>query len=730
MQTLLQQEKTQSFSCLEAEMPYTTVRLDLSGAAMECVNYDGLDSTTIRDTIAEDSVATDIPQWNGSTPSGSGVIQPTDVNLYIMLREDAVQVISPEIMPKFLVLLEFRQEVQFNFTEQTFVETVGVVNGVFYSEFGLARDALAIERLRPPPGGVLDKSHFQVMIEANIVRVNVSTNNRLTRTGRAPRKGNTRDLVRIVAEQLTFQADLERLHPGQGEGAGGMDVRMSMQGLAARDCYSGLPDTYLVFVKKLRSRNPAEPVHLNFHVDDGSAPDGVLQVLTLDINNAMKVSWVPETVTEIMRIFNRGVDRLFTQTVDEDDQAPTRHDESPLSSPDRDAFPGNFLTEMDHLQGGTVLPIPGAGGAPLISAKTAPAPGRQDGRQVSWQATPSIREPFGAPGPSSERNPRVARPRSPGTRPPSLSQFIDTHGGSPETTPGKDSPRKQTNPTSGESRYVLHVAEAMFSFEYPVGVPGMGPDEERPLVAVMQLKDSTVDMKWDYTEGWQSVAVALNQVALSKTENDCRVDPTISFSSTIAVQYRGMIEPLQGDTAVKAGHAFETVVHVPPLRFVCTPSTAPLVEELYSYLFYSFLYPIVQYDGPPVIDKNASAGSNFMTVNITVENPRVLITGSSSRKGSYFFEAKLETLTVSSRLEAKRPRERSRRGASEIFSIDLKKFSLQHPGSGDVILAPMDIHTEYTQCFLAHPTGWTDMKVRVRCFLLCIYMPAIDRSLS
>ena len=246
----------------------------------------------------------------------------------------------------------------------------------------------------------------------------------------------------------------------------------------------------------------------------------------------------------------------------------------------------------------------------------------------------------------------------------------------------------------------------------------------------MQVKDSTVDLKWDFNESWQSVSVALNQVALSKTESECRVDPTISFSSTIAIEYRGMLEPLQGNAAVKAGHAFETSVHIPPLRFVCTPTSSPLVAELYSYMLYSFLYPIMQYDGEPVVDKTAPVESNFMTINITIENPRVLVTGASTRKGSYFFEAKLETLTVSSRLEAKRPRGekkqqrngggRSRRGIGEVFSIDLEKFSLSHPGSGDVILAPMDIHTEFTQCFLAHPTAWTDMSVA---------LPSIDINL-
>ena len=463
-------------------MPFTTVRIDPCGAAMECVNYEHLDSTTIRDVISEDSVATDIPQWDGTTPIGSALCQPTDLSLLIMLREDAVQVISPEIMPKFVVILEFRQDLQFDFTEETFVNTMGVFNGVLYSDFGDARDAKAIERTRPPPGGVLDKSHFQVLIEAKSLQVNVSTNAKKAAPGvaglRSPQKGNTRELVRVVAEQLTFQFDSERLHPGQV--AGGMDMRVSMQGLAARDCYSGLPDSFIVWVKKMRSRNPAEPVHLDFHVEgqdidpndpraltmDDSELDGVKRLLKVDVNNAMKVSWVPETIGEIMRIFNRGVDRLFTP-LDEEDQAVARHDDSPLSSPDRDAFPGNFLTEIDHLQGGG-LGIPAVGAPPVIGKPAS-------GRQVSWQTTPSIRGPFGGAGGSSERNPRVARPRSPGTRPPTLSRFIDAE--SLETTLEKDSPKRQPNPTSGESRYVLHVAEAVFLFEYPVGVPGMGPNE-------------------------------------------------------------------------------------------------------------------------------------------------------------------------------------------------------------------------------------------------------------
>ena len=103
-----------------------------------------------------------------------------------------------------------------------YVEAMGVLHGVFFSQFNAARDRKAMERLRPPPGGPLDTTVYEVMLQAKHVQLNTAT----TRYGQDPRAlealpAPAKHLVRIVGEDLSldFRSGLRR--PGRPPPAAG-----------------------------------------------------------------------------------------------------------------------------------------------------------------------------------------------------------------------------------------------------------------------------------------------------------------------------------------------------------------------------------------------------------------------------------------------------------------------------------------------------------------------------
>jgi hypothetical protein len=189
--------------------------------------------------------------------------------------------------------------------------------------------------------------------------------------------------------------------------------------------------------------------------------------------------------------------------------------------------------------------------------------------------------------------------------------------------------------TEGESRYMLYMADVVFAFDYPEDLKAGKPSQ--PMAAVMQARNSSVVFLWDYDEGMYSVNLSLNNLAISKNELECRTDPTLSFSSAVTITYRELLDRL---CAVQTGQAYEVDVELPPLRCVVTPSSSPLLQDIYLYMFYHFLYPLTHYGGVPVVDTSQPAECNFLALRLRVKNPRLLVTGNVSRKGWYFFEAR------------------------------------------------------------------------------------------
>ena len=203
-----------------------------------------------------------------------------------------------------------------------YVEAMGVLHGVFFSQFNAARDRKAMERLRPPPGGPLDATVYEVMLQAKHVQLNTAT----TRYGQDPRAlealpAPAKHLVRIVGEDLSldFRSGLRR--PGSVEG-GDVSLRLSVQGCAAKDEYSGQADAYLWHLKKMRAHNGGEPLHVEFSATQLATPGAIARLTAIEVNNALKVCWAPESVAQLVRVFNRGVDRLYTPLKSADEGAP------------------------------------------------------------------------------------------------------------------------------------------------------------------------------------------------------------------------------------------------------------------------------------------------------------------------------------------------------------------------------------------------------------------------
>jgi hypothetical protein len=234
-----------------------------------------------------------------------------------------------------------------------------------------------------------------------------------------------------------------------------------------------------------------------------------------------------------------------------------------------------------------------------------------------------------------------------------------------------------TGTVAGEVRYFLRVADAIMILEYP-DVIAESKAHPRSAAGVLQVQDSSIEFLWDFEEGIHSIDIELNHLSVSKSELECRTDPTLSFSSAVSLKYRAFLDTLRG---VKTGHAYELQVDVPPLRCVLTPLSSPLLHELYIYMFYSFYYPLTQYDGEPVIDKTAPAESNFMALSVHVKSPRILITGNVSRKGWYFFEASMEEFSLVSKLDRHLDtQQRQLPGVREVYMSRVNKLCIQHPG--------------------------------------------------
>eukprot|EP01050_Picozoa_sp_SAG11_P009414 SAG11_NODE_882_length_6739_cov_1.990211_1_plen_103_part_10 len=103
----------------------------------------------------------------------------------------------------------------------------------------------------------------------------------------------------------------------------------------------------------------------------------------------------------------------------------------------------------------------------------------------------------------------------------------------------------------------MHLADVCLLLEYPSGVNDT-PDANMH-AAVVQTKDVLLKLAWDYDAMVYTMDLNLGHLAISKTDAECRTDPTLSCSEVFCVQYRASLNPAD---MIRAGHAYELSVSI------------------------------------------------------------------------------------------------------------------------------------------------------------------------
>ena len=260
---------------------------------------------------------------------------------------------------------------------------------------------------------------------------------------------------------------------------------------------------------------------------------------------------------------------------------------------------------------------------------------------------------------------------------------------------------------SGVISYTVRFTDLSLMLEYPPGMPG-GDSAEAPVTGhagVLQTKHALLKCVFDNNADTYTMDLSLGQLAMSKTDAECRTDPALSVSDAVTIRYRALLDP---EDCIRLGYAYELDVDVPSLRLVCSPASAPLVPELYLYMFYSFIMPLTSYADSSTPDIAAAPASNFLKATINAARIRALVVSNPARKGSQYFEIAVENVGCSNRISRTTPSEieDSLASVNEIYTAHITGLEVRHPATDTTFISKMNCNVTQTAHFLKHPYAW------------------------
>jgi hypothetical protein len=665
--------RADGFSCLEAEMPYSTIKLDLCGV-----------DATVAATDADFGAA----NWPGGLLPGATVVCSTaNLELLVMRREPGVRVLCDIPMPRIAVVLQVPSELRLDLPAPALYDAMRVVQGAFLGRWAQENIWRNSTRAPQPKGGLLDTAKLEVQLDFRRIVATV------TQTSGRP-------LVRVTLDDLLLCYSGCYNIADSAEHTGSSEVLVTMGGLAVQDLLTrGGPTTatadtstigrFLLKVRQGRSAGGAVEVAYTNTVSADSLAQG-LREAHVKFQTRATVNWVPEVVDRVVWMTMTALELLF-----EEDKGSRSRSNSPTAAQKVRAKAVDDFVVEEKISPGKLSAHRQNARKPRPTAIRLVTTGSADsGSQRALQAflQDESEEDDGCPGGGEQGVTKFFVEFT------DVSLLLEYPEGS--------QPRAEQLPSAG-------AANTSFKFNTPFKFPGASAPQaaQTVFVAVVQTKQAQLDFSWDFNAGSYELSLVLGQLAISKTDAECRSDPALSCTDKLKVRYHALLDPTQA-SARGLGHAYALDLEVPPLRLVCSPASAPLLPELYLYLFASFIVPLNSYNPIPPPDVSLPPECNFLTCSVISTNARVLVTTNPARKGSQYFEATIPELRCSNSLETQQQQGCEpilgfhRPGLQEVYRVAIKDLDVRHPATDTAFVSSLDLEFCQRASFLKQPYAW------------------------